>query len=248
MNRFYVDKTCVIGDKAVIHDAQDIRHLVKALRAGLKEKMFITDGEGQAYESEIESISKNKILLRILKVIKKIRRDEQKVRFSIACAIPKFAKFEDIVDKGTQLGADEIIPLLTERTLVEKDLFIKKEERLKKVMISAAKQSGVLFLPFLRGPVSYRDFITNAASYDLKLVPNLSKAGLNLKGAVSNFKGGRIAVMIGPEGDFTKQEISLAESRGFQGVCLGDAVLRVDTAAIAVLSFLRLFFEGPKGS
>lgn len=242
MNRYYADKRCVVGDKIIIHDAQDIRHLVKALRIRLKERMSITDGEGKAYEAEIESISSKEVLLRILKITRESKRGDRKIALSLACAIPKFAKFEEIVDKGTQLGVDEIIPLITERTLVDKDFFIKKNERFKKVMNAAAKQSGALFLPFLRPPVFFRDFIKNLSSYDLKLLPNLTETVSGLKDAVLNFKNGRILVMIGPEGDFTQDEIDLARSSGCQAVSLGESVLRVDTAAIAVLSFLRLSF------
>lgn len=243
MNRFFVDKS-QIGDQEIrIKNPDDVCHLTRSLRIKEGEEIFVTDGDGRAYVTRVEKILKVEIILKIAKTIKACLRCEQKITFSLACAIPKFAKFDEIVDKSTQLGVDEIIPLMTERGLVKTDFFSRKEERFKRVMMAAAKQSGVLFLPQIKKPVLFVDFIKTLDVYDLKLLPNLASTTLSLKKAVSDFKEGRILIMIGPEGDFSRKEINLALSRGCRGISLGDSVLRVDTAAIAVLSYLRLFFE-----
>lgn len=243
MNRFFVDKAQIEAGKIRINDPDDVCHLVRALRIEQGEQLSITDGQGCAYVAVVDQILKTEIILKVEKTFKERKRHEQKILLTLACAIPKFTKFEEIVDKGTQLGVDEIIPLLTERTLVEKDVFKKRKERLNRVMMSAAKQSGALFLPQIKEAVFFNEFINTVPHYALSLIPNLSRTSLALKEAVSGFKSGRILVLIGPEGDFTQREIDSALSRGCHGVSLGESVLRVDTAAIAVLSFLRLFFE-----
>ncbi|MEK7850043.1 MAG: RsmE family RNA methyltransferase, partial [Candidatus Omnitrophota bacterium] len=192
--------------------------------------------------AEIEKIAKNSVVLKIKDAQKRIQKSERKIILTLACAIPKNARFEDIVDKATQLGVSEIIPLLTERTLIERCAFDKKHERFKRIIIAAASQSGALFLPELREAIPFETLISRLGQYELCLLPNLSDRTHFLKDVVSGFKGKRILVLIGPEGDFTKREIEAALNSGCVGVNLGDSVLRVDTAAISVMSFLRLYF------
>lgn len=242
MNRFYVEKTHIAKEIITIDDADDVRHLVFALRVQKGEEIFISDGEGASYIATVDQSPKSAVILKIKQVLERQKREDRKMKITVACAIPKFTRFEDIVDKGTQLGADEIIPLLTERTLVKKGSFDKKMGRLKRVMKAAAKQSGVLFLPNLKESVSFTGLMKDICRYELRLLPNLSRKSLSLKDAVSSFKGSKILVLIGPEGDFTPGEIDTALDAGCLGISLGDSVLRVDAAAMAVMSFLRLYF------
>jgi 16S rRNA (uracil1498-N3)-methyltransferase len=244
MNRFFVEKEHIGKDIIKITDRDDVRHLVRVLRLGPGEAVFISDGEGGAYITEIKRIAKNSVDLKIKEVKERRQKNDRNIMISLACAIPKNARFEDIIDKATQLGVDEIIPLLTERTLIEKSAFDKKQERFKRIILVSAKQSGVLFLPELREATPFEALIGRLGQHELRLLPNLSQRTYLLKDAVSGFTGKRILALIGPEGDFTKREIEVALSLGCVGVSLGDSVLRVDTAAISVMSFLRLYFGG----
>lgn len=243
MNRFFVPKSSITGSEIHISDKEEVRHLCHVLRLTAGDELFVSDGEGGGYQAVVQDARRNEVLLHIKKTLKKIKRNEQKVRISLGCAIPKSTRFEDIVDKCTQLGADEIVPLVTERTLLKKEVFDKKLARLRRIVLAAAKQSGVLFLPILDGAVMFSDFIAASRAYNLRLIPNLSQAPATLKSAVEHFQGGRVLVAIGPEGDFTKQELDTAFGAGFGPVTLGPAVLRVDTAALACMSFLRLQFD-----
>jgi len=243
MNRFFVEKSQIGKETIDICDASDVHHLVCSLRVKKDEELFISDGEGAGYMAQVTLVSRHRVFLKIKKALKKSGRDEQQIRISLGCAVPKGTRFEEVVEKTTQLGIDEIIPLLTERTFIKKDAFIKRMSRLQRIMTAAAKQSGVLFLPYLREAVYFEDFIKEAEHFDLCLLPNLSERPLSLKKAVASFKKGRILVLIGPEGDFSPREIDRAIKAGCLGVSLGDSVLRVDTAAISVLSFIKLFFN-----
>ncbi|HAJ56877.1 MAG TPA: hypothetical protein DCL35_03800 [Candidatus Omnitrophica bacterium] len=238
MNRFFVEKK-YIGDTTIeISDAADVRHLARVLRIPQGEAVFISDGQGTGYVAQVSRISKNSV---VLKIIERQLSVERKAVISLACAIPKNARFEDIVDKCTQLGVGSIAPLVTERTLVSKTVFNKKLDRLNRVMIAAAKQSGVLFLPEIKEAVGFLEFLPQAAGFDLALLPNLSEKSMTIKKSLEGFSGKRVLVMIGPEGDFTPGEISLALEAGCRGISLGESVLRVDTAAICAVSFLRLY-------
>jgi 16S rRNA (uracil1498-N3)-methyltransferase len=245
MYRFYVEKGQIGKEAIEIQKADDLHHLVRVMRIKEGEEVLITDGEGAGYITEVMQVTKERVSLKIKRVLEKRDRKAQKIKIALACAVPKYAHFEEIVDKATQLGIDEIIPLLTERTFIKKEAFDKKMGRLGRIMRAAAKQSGALFLPHLRGGVYFNDFIKEVSAYDLCLLPNLSKRPLSIKEAVAAFAGGRLLVLIGPEGDFTPDEIRLALEKGCQGVSLGESVLRVDTAAVAVISFLKMFLSPP---
>jgi len=243
MNRFYVEKEHIDKDKIKITGRDDVHHIARVLRLRPGEELFISDGDGGGYITEIEKIDKNCVDLKIKDVKKRRRRADRNVMISLACAIPKNARFEDIIGKATQLGVDEIIPLLTDRTLVEKGAFDKKAERFRRVIISSAKQSGALFLPELKEATVFEDLINGIGQYELRLLPNLARKGRILKDVVSSFKGKKILVLIGPEGDFSKREIEVALNSGCVSVDLGESVLRVDTAALSVMSFLSLYFK-----
>lgn len=248
MNRFYVDKSQIGAQAITITDPDDMHHLAKVLRIVTGEPLVVSDGEGGSYLTQVSRISKKEIVLKIQGKAIKLKKENRKFKITLASAIPKYTNFEDIIDKTTQLGVDEIIPMFTERTQVKQDAFEKKKERFRRIMVAATKQSGALFLPDLKEAVLFSDLIKTVPQYDLCLLPNLARSSLSLKEAlvslVNKSKGEKnILILIGPEGDFTQKEIDIALKAGCLGVSLGCSVLRVDTAAIAVISFLRLFFD-----
>ena len=151
---------------------------------------------------------------------------------------------DDIVDKLTQLGVECIIPLETERVIVrlDKQKKIERCERWKKIALSAAKQSQRSSLVVMKPISTLKDVFSAANEFDLKLIPTLEGSRKNLKEILNQEckKIKKIMVLIGPEGDFTLPEIDLAKKAGFLPVSLGTRVLRVDTAAIAVVSFIKL--------
>ena len=240
MNRFTVDKKHVGPASIDITDAADIRHLTRSLRVRPGEDICVSDGEGAAYIATLEKVTSAAARLSIKERLPVRRREEQRVRLTLACAVPKLAHFDDVIDKGTQLAVDAFVPLLTERSLVSLASCLKKMPRWERVRRAAAKQSGALFLPELQRPVSFKDFLPQLAVYDLKILPHLSEQTRSLDEVCAGFDHGRVVALIGPEGDFTPQEVAAAIGAGCAGVSLGPSVLRVDTAAIAVASFIRM--------
>ncbi len=242
MNRYFVDKKNILKDSIVIARGEDVHHLARVLRVLPGEELYVSDGEGAAYIAVVERISGNEVILKIKQALKRVLRQDLPVVISLACAMPKNVRFDEIIDKCTQLGIDEIIPIITHRSLVREDIYDRKKERYERVMISAAKQSGVLFLPRLESPLEFSGLLGKLADYDLCLLPNLLNKQLSIRSVAEDFKGRRILAIIGPEGDFTPEEIRAATEAGCKAVSLGDSVLRVDTAAISSVGFLRLFF------
>jgi 16S rRNA (uracil1498-N3)-methyltransferase len=248
MNRFFVPREDCAGPVIHLTDRDDMHHLTRVLRLRPGEEILVSDGEGGSFLTVLEGYDKHSARLKVIKSLARRQREDRRWRLSLAVAVPKNARFEDMVDKTTQLGVDEIIPLVTERTLVTAAQAERKMGRYGRVIKAAAKQSGALFLPRLCEPMAFDRLLAMAGGYDIRCLPNLSEATLSLPRALADIRKGRVLVCIGPEGDFSPEEIHAAFAVGFKGICLGDSVLRVDTAAIAVAAFLRLYGAQAEGS
>ncbi len=248
MNRFFVPKEDCKGSVIRLTDQDDVHHLTRVLRLRSGEKILVSDGEGGAFVTVLEGYDKHSAQLKVVESLPRRQREDQRWRLSLAVAVPKNARFEDVVDKTTQLGVDEIIPLVTDRTLVTAAQVDRKMGRYRRLIKAAAKQSGALFLPCLCEPTSFGRLLSISGGYDMRYLPNLSDTTLSLPQALADVRKGRVLVCIGPEGDFSPGEIRAAFDAGFKGISLGDSVLRVDTAAIAVAAFFRLYSTMREGS
>ncbi len=241
MNRFMIDKDKIRGNSVAIGDPQQIHHLKNVLRIKSSRRVEVFDGSGNEYIARVIRIGEKEINLEIERVHVPIVAG---LDLAVACAIPKNVKMDDIVDKLTQLGVDRIIPLETERVIVRLDS-MKKADRLRrweKISLSAAKQSHSCKLPRIDPVSKFRDVISASGDYDLKLIPTLDGSRQSF-GEIFEKEGrgaDRIMILIGPEGDFTSAEVSLAREAGFLPVSLGRSILRVDTAAVAAAAFIRL--------
>ncbi|MCX5706225.1 MAG: RsmE family RNA methyltransferase, partial [Candidatus Omnitrophica bacterium] len=149
---------------------------------------------------------------------------------TLACAIPKKAKFDDIVDKLTQLGSARIIPLKTERVIVKLDNHKEalRLTRWRKIAQAASQQSKRSDIPVIEPPKDLEDLLTQSQDFDLKLIPTLEGRRKTLKEIFSKIQPRNILILIGPEGDFSAKEIAMALKSGFIPVTLGDLVLRIN--------------------
>jgi len=238
MNRFFVNPNNISGSSLIINDREQLHHIKDVLYLKTGDKIEAFDEKGIEYVAALTGIKADSLSF---KIIKKNNPAGNFLKLTIACAIPKNAKMDDIVDKLTQLGAVKIIPMETERVIVRLDKE-KKEERLarwRKIAMSAAKQSHRNNLPEIEPITPFKDVILAADSFDLKLIPTLEGRRKSLGQALKGQKN--ILALIGPEGDFSAQEVKFAISRGFIPISLGQTVLRVDTAALAIAS--RIFLK-----
>ena len=151
-----------------------------------------------------------------------------------------------IVQKAVEIGAVEIAPLISERTIVDLDQKEagQKREKWQQIVIEAAKQCGQNWLPQLHPPQKLKDFFAHAEHVDLRLIGSLQPDAVHLKKILSDYAqqhGDRpksVLMMVGPEGDFTPAELALAKTHGCLPITLGPIILRVETAAIYCLSVL----------
>jgi len=238
MQRFFTKPENISGDKIKINDITQIHHLKDVLRIKSGQCVTVCDGLGKEYYAQVGEFSAQKVILQI----KESKQSPiSHIAITVACAIPKNAKFDDIIDKLTQLGVDRIVPLITERVIVKLDKSKKAARQLRwqKIAQSASEQSQRPFLPIVETVQTLPEVLQKA--FDLKLIPTLGVERKSLQEALDAAKPKSILVLIGPEGDFTDAELALAMRAGCIPVTLGDTVLRVDTAAIAVVSFIKLY-------
>lgn len=241
MHRFFCGLKDISADKITISDQEQLHHIRDVLRIKKGEKVIICDQIGREYECLLDNAS-DKAIFKIIQA-RPGNAKKQKIQLTLACAIPKKCKFDDIVDKLTQLGVDRIIPLFTERVIVKwnKQKKLIQQKRWEKIALNVAQQSQRAILPVIEPVRNIKEALVDTSGYDLKLIPVLIDERKMLKDVLAQSSPKNVLVFIGPEGDFTPDEVALAKESGFIPITLGDNVLRVDTAAVATASFIRLY-------
>jgi 16S rRNA (uracil1498-N3)-methyltransferase len=166
---------------------------------------------------------------------------EQEVRegpeVAVFQGIIKPAKMELVVEKCTELGICDFIPVITQRSL--KGLSLTRIERLKRIAVEAMKQSLGAFLPGVRSPQRFNDALALLPGFGSALVAWEGEEQVNLRGILKKSRRGPVAIWIGPEGGFTPEEIGHLTSRGAATFGLGNLRLKAETAAIAAVAILR---------
>lgn len=243
MPRFYIPPERWNLEELALSD-EEAHHLAHVIRLKSGEQVTVFNGTGAAAKAEIVSIQSARVELKSLSAE---TCERSSTTIAIAQAIPKGKNMELIVQKATELGAAAIHPLMSERTIVRfnaKDA-AKKREKWSRVALEACKQSGQNWLPQVSVPLSPFDFFQNQIQkYELKLVASLEADARDLRQLLSEFEtstGSRpqsAVVLIGPEGDFTPEEMRAAKDAGCLPLGLGPIVLRAETAAIHALSIL----------
>ncbi len=212
------------------------RHIVQVLRMQVGDKIKLTDGQGYLLEATITENHKKACRVHIDKLS---HQPASANRVVIGISLVKNAsRFEWFLEKATELGIAAIVPLRCERT--EKERF--KTDRFRGILISAMLQSQQTWLPELREPASLQELLEEPA-----LLNNLQKfiahcANGEKKELVDCLRESAVSrvILIGPEGDFTSSELSLAFSKGFLPVSLGDTRLRTETAGVVAATLLCL--------
>ena len=232
MPNFYITKDMISGSKACI-TGEEAHHISRVLRMKKGDAVTLCDGEGTFYESVLTDFSQDGVTAEIKN--SRIAETEPKVKITLYQAIPKSPKLEMIVQKLTELGVTRIVPMNTARIVAKLDKE-NKIERLRKIVIEAAKQSKRGIIPKVESPVDFGKAAADAAKAELSLIPYEEETQNSLRSEVSESTAKTLSIMIGPEGGFEKSEIELAKSLGIIPVTLGKRILRTETAGIAVVS------------
>jgi len=240
MPRFYIPATAWNPDRLVLDPAES-HHAVDVLRMKAGDRATVFNGEGAEAEVEIAKAGKQCVELRRVALHK---TPPLACRITLGQAVPKGKNMEMIVEKATELGVAEIVPLLSERTVVRgaEDEHIRKQHKWQRVAIEACKQCGQSFLPRVAEPCAPKAFFAAGRRFDLMLIGSLQNDALPLKQVLADCGKklpASVLILVGPEGDFTPAEISLAKGFGCRPITLGPIILRTETAAIYCMSVLN---------
>lgn len=220
------------SQKEMVLDEDTSRHIIQVLRMKEGEKLRLTDGKGNLITAEITEEHKKHCRVKVLdsRLTSHVSR-----HISIAISLLKNAsRFEWFLEKATEIGVNKIIPLTCERT--EKQKF--RYERMKGICISAMLQSQQAWLPELHEPVQFDDLVIRQSGDCTKMIAHCideEKQLVHHQIAQSS----NLLIAIGPEGDFTKEEIDLALNNDFIPVSLGETRLRAETAGVVAATLLR---------
>jgi len=246
MPKFFVKTNQIYNNEYIILENEDTRHIKNVLRMKENEEINIANKDtSENYLCIIDSFQSDTVKCKILKQYQSV--SELKVQMSIFQALPKAEKMELIIQKCTEIGVHNFIPVVMERCIVkiDKKSEVKKIERWQKIAESAAKQSGRDIIPEVKNIINLKKLCQLVEKYDIVLVAYEREKINTLKSELMNIKNkiSSIGIIIGPEGGFEEDEIKLLKQNGVKAITLGNRILRTETASIYLSSILTYELE-----
>ena len=242
MQLFYTKN---IENNLAIFDEEEARHATQVLRKRVGDALHLTDGLGNLFEGEVLEIGKKTFVVGIKKTIAAYNKSDFHLHIAIA-PTKNIDRFEWFLEKATEIGIDEITPLIckrSERTVI-------KPERLRGVLLSAMKQSLKTYLPKMNEAVDFQRFMKQDFSlYENKFIAYCNDDSIKTLAQIYSEskakyeKPTNCVILTGPEGDFTEGEVSAAFAANFKGVSLGKSRLRTETAGVVACHTINLLNE-----
>ncbi len=237
MNLFY---TTHIDEGYLLLPEEEARHAVQVLRYRQGDALHAVDGHGRYFVATVEETGKKYCRARILE--EQADYGKRSFRLHLAIAPTKnISRFEWFLEKATEIGIDLITPLQCEHSERNK----LRLDRLERILLAALKQSLKAYLPKLHPLTPFKKFLTNPenAAYPARFIAQ-AKAGAGAPLRDNYTPQQDVLILIGPEGDFSEAEITLAREQGYQAVSLGPSRLRTETAGIVACHTVNLLSEG----
>lgn len=235
MPRFYAPAAQWSKDRVLLDEAEG-RHAVEVLRLRQGDVLSVFDGAGRVATARLIVEGKRRVEAEIQDVTS-VSAPVGKT--TLVQALPKGKLFEWILEKAVELGVSRVVPLLSERTVVQIDApeRARKREKWERVVIEACKQCGQNWMPEVSLPVTLPVFLKEPPA-PVSIVASLHPGALKMKNTLPSNLSADALVFVGPEGDFTPLEMERMVAWGAHPVTLGDIVLRVETAAMFCLSVI----------
>ena len=242
MELFFSDD---VQDSRIRLDPEESAHLVRVLRHRAGDEVTVIDGRGTLYHCVLELADARGAEVRIMREEPGFGAHPYHLTMAV-CPTKNIDRYEWFVEKATEIGVDVIAPVIGERS----ERKVLKTERLRRIALSATKQSLKAAIPQIAEPQSVRDFIASAPADALKLIcycfDDVERLPiqhyLQPEAAAPGNAGQPIAILIGPEGDFSPEEAALAREAGWIPVSLGESRLRTETAAVVAATAVYLYF------
>jgi len=239
MRRFFVDRNSIADGVALI-DGELFRHMVTVLRLKVGDRVALADGLGGEYVGMFTSVAGERAIVRI----------EERVAPAVNCAapeiilfqgIPKGERMELILRKGTELGVNRFVPVLSSRSVprLSGDRAVERVRRWDRIVREAARQSRRTEIPMVKAIVPLADALADARQ-EVKLLFWEGESEQRLREVLESVTLPRsVALLVGPEGGLSRDEVEQAKYAGFIPVSLGTRILRTETAGLAVLAILQ---------
>jgi 16S rRNA (uracil1498-N3)-methyltransferase len=226
MDYFYCPPDKITRDSVLI-DGDEFAHLVHVMRKKEGDEIRIIDGLGRAYDVRLGAIKKKMVR----GAISQSYRDHHEPSVSVTLAVGILknpSKFDFLVEKVTELGVKEIIPLRTKRTIPSHA----KIDRWQKLALAAMKQCGRAYLPKVRELTSLEHLLQDSKAFNRRIVAHEKGSNRSIVQDILPGPGDSVIILIGPEGGFSDEEFGLCVNAGFTPVSLGERRLRTETAAV----------------
>lgn len=229
---YFYEPTIISGNTSFILNEVSSKHCIQVLRMQQNDRLDLTNGKGFLFEATISAPHKKNTVVTILSE-KQIAPSIQSLNLGIAL-LKNVTRLEWLIEKATEMGVQNIIPIICERTIFEKF----KMDRMQNIIQSAMIQSQQTWLPQLASPIKFKEVISQQKNKQ-KLIAHC-EPGTKL--AIKKVDAGMDCfLLIGPEGDFSPAEIELALQNDYQAIHLGPTRLRTETAGLFALSVLKKF-------
>jgi len=239
MNRYFLP-TNAWKEGELTLTGDEAKHCTRVMRASEGDHIELFDGEGRSAVGEILSLSRSEVRCHVLN---QTAHEPVPHPITLCQAIPKGGNMELIVQKSVELGVCKIQPLITAHTVARPESLIKKQAKWQRIALEACKQCGQNHLPEVLPPLSYSSWLKELATaepYEMAIIASLDAKAVHLKSKFQALpaKGG-VALLVGPEGDFSQEEYQSAYDAGFSPISFGDIIMRVETASLYGMSVLQ---------
>ncbi|MBE7051636.1 MAG: 16S rRNA (uracil(1498)-N(3))-methyltransferase [Ruminococcaceae bacterium] len=235
MHRFFIDYSAD-GRQELVITGDDVAHISRVLRLNAGDEITVCDAECTDCICTIESITKSEVVVSVQS--REPNPNEPPISVFVYQGVPKGDKLDTVVQKCVELGAVKIVPVAMKRSVAVIKDADKKQQRMQKIALEAAKQCGRARVPEVGCVMSFADAIKEAKSFcDLCLLPYEGEKVCSIKTVLAKKKTAKsICIFIGPEGGFDLAEVEAATELGFEIVSMGPRILRTETAPLAALT------------
>ncbi|QFT89909.1 Ribosomal RNA small subunit methyltransferase E [Bacillus sp. THAF10] len=248
MQRYFIDSN-QIEERSITITGEDVHHILRVMRMNVGDQLLCSLSETkQTALCKIAEITNDLVVVHIVEWIE--ANTEMPVRITIANGLPKGDKFELVIQKGTELGAESFIPFNAARSIVKFDekKGKKKVERWNKIAKEAAEQSHRSMVPAVEDPATFSQLLEKSNTYTHKIVAYEESAKQGERSAFATAlqsmkQGDSILIVFGPEGGLTEKEVTTLVDHGFIACALGPRILRTETAPLYALAAISYHFE-----
>ena len=236
MSSFYARPEDVSADSLVLRD-EEAHHAIQVRRCQVGEEVEVIDGVGMLYRVRIIDVLRNEVVCRI--AAQAPEHGEPRARVTLVPSLIKGDRFDLLVEKATEMGVSEIVPMVAERT-IGASRSGRRLERWARIAHAATKQSGRCRVPMIRAPRKFEDVLeVTRTTCDLRTIACVEERSHTVRDRTRAVVGvSSVAIFTGPEGGFTDREIQLARGAGVLPISLGKRRLRSETAGMMAVALM----------